>query len=111
MKNEQDYENNELLLLSADYDGKSKKALLKFYDPKNDNMVKWQDESDHLPYCIVKTENIDEKTKKEILQKDGVVRIEDVTKTDLSAAVVSIEGKISSLETKVNDLDPRMVPE
>ena len=30
MKNEQDYENNELLLLSADYDGKSKKALLKF---------------------------------------------------------------------------------
>ena len=60
MKNEQDYENNELLLLSADYDGKSKKALLKFYDPKNDNMVKWQDESDHLPYCIVKTENIDE---------------------------------------------------
>ena len=69
MKNEQDYENNELLLLSADYDGKSKKALLKFYDPKNDNIVKWQDESNHLPYCIVKTKNIDEKTKKKYYKK------------------------------------------
>ena len=83
MKNEQDYENNELLLLSADYDGKSKKALLKFYDPKNENIVKWQDESNHLPYCVIKTENIDEETKKEILQKDGVVKIENITKTDL----------------------------
>jgi len=83
MKNEYSNENTELLLLSATYNGESRKALLKFYDPKNKNILKWQDNSGHLPYCIVRTENITEETKKQISQTKGVVKIENSTKIDL----------------------------
>lgn len=39
------------LLVSATYDGASKKALLKFYEPESRSLYLWWDESEHKPYC------------------------------------------------------------
>lgn len=42
------------MLVSAAYDGASKKALLKFYDPKSKGLYLWWDETGHKPYCYSK---------------------------------------------------------
>ena len=42
------------MLVSAAYDGASKKALLKFYDPESKELYLWWDESGHKPYCYSK---------------------------------------------------------
>ena len=47
-------ENENMVLLSASYDGIEKKACLKFYDEKTDSIKLWYDSSGHKPYCLVK---------------------------------------------------------
>ena len=42
------------MLVSAAYDGVSKKALLKFYEPKSESLHMWWDETGHKPYCYSK---------------------------------------------------------
>ncbi|MCE2497947.1 MAG: DNA-directed DNA polymerase I [Nitrosopumilaceae archaeon] len=42
------------MLVSAAYDGVSKKALLKFYDPESKELYLWWDETGHKPYCYSK---------------------------------------------------------
>lgn len=42
------------MLVSAAYDGASKKALLKFYDPESKELYLWWDETGHKPYCYSK---------------------------------------------------------
>lgn len=42
------------MLVSAAYDGASKKALLKFYDPESTELYLWWDETGHKPYCYSK---------------------------------------------------------
>ena len=44
------------LLVSATYDGASKKAVLKFYDPEAQTLCLWRDETGHKPYCYSKLE-------------------------------------------------------
>ena len=39
------------MLVSATYDNISKKALLKFYEPKSQTLFLWRDETGHKPYC------------------------------------------------------------
>ena len=40
------------LLISATY--KNKKAVLKFYDPKSEKIILWEDKTEHKPYCYTK---------------------------------------------------------
>ena len=42
------------MLVSAAYDGVSKKALLKFYEPVSESLHLWWDETGHKPYCYSK---------------------------------------------------------
>ncbi len=42
------------LLVSATYDGDKRVAILKFYDPKNDVIRLWYDNTGHKPYCYTK---------------------------------------------------------
>ena len=39
------------MLVSATYDATSKSALLKFYEPKEQKIILWKDNTGHKPYC------------------------------------------------------------
>tara|TARA_B100000029_G_scaffold324890_1_gene317306 strand:+ start:36203 stop:38743 length:2541 start_codon:yes stop_codon:yes gene_type:complete len=74
-------DNENMVLLSASYDGNKKKACLKFYDEKTDTIKLWYDSSEHKPYCLVK-ENTDEKLLDTFKKEDKIV-IQETTKTNL----------------------------
>ena len=38
--------------VSATYDGRSRKALIKLYEPTNDQIYFWYDNTGHKPYCL-----------------------------------------------------------
>lgn len=42
------------LLVSATYNGDSKRAILKFYNPTDQRIYLWYDNTDHKPYCYTK---------------------------------------------------------
>ena len=42
------------MLVSATYDGMSKSAVLKFYEPTEQKLFLWKDEIGHKPYCYSK---------------------------------------------------------
>ncbi|MGB1429981.1 MAG: hypothetical protein ACPG6Z_05855, partial [Nitrosopumilus sp.] len=42
------------MLVSATYDGPSKSAILKFYEPTQQKLFLWKDEIGHKPYCYSK---------------------------------------------------------
>jgi len=44
------------MLVSATYDGTSRSAVLKFYDPESQKLILWLDETGHKPYCYSKLE-------------------------------------------------------
>ena len=37
--------------ISATYDGNTKKACIKLYEPKSKRIYKWYDNTGHKPYC------------------------------------------------------------
>jgi len=68
------------MLISAAYEGPSKKAILKFYHAESQSLFLWRDETDHKPYCYTKIEP-DELDS--ISGRNDVIRLESVTKRDL----------------------------
>ena len=49
------YQNLETsMLVSATYDGKKNAVILKFYNPKTQELKLWTDENEHYPYCYSK---------------------------------------------------------
>ena len=68
------------LLVSATYDGDKRLAVLKFYDPKRDRIVGWEDNTGHRPYCYTKW-SMDRLAA--IKARKDVVAIEEVQKLDL----------------------------
>lgn len=70
---------NPLLLVSATYEQPN--AVLKFYDPKTEDIVTWHDNTNHKPYCYSK---LDKKILDDLLgDRDDIISIEEVVKTDL----------------------------
>jgi len=68
------------MLVSATYDGTSKSAVLKFYDPESQKLILWLDEIGHKPYCYSKLE-LDEL---DFLQeREDILKIEKVNRQDL----------------------------
>lgn len=67
------------LLISAAYMGKTKKVILKFYDPESERIYLWEDKTGHRPYCFSKMapENLEF-----LSERDDVVGIETVKKID-----------------------------
>ena len=39
------------LLISAAYNSREKKAVLKFYEPESGRIFLWTDKTGHKPYC------------------------------------------------------------
>jgi len=68
------------LLVSATYNNQKNAAVLKFYDPKSQKIVLWDDQSGHKPYCYSKL-NPDELDF--LSDRDDVIKIETVGKHDM----------------------------
>src|SRR3989304_3913174 len=67
-----------LMLVSARYDGLENKIVLKFYDIENHKIVDWIDNTNHMPYCYSKTEDLDE-----LLLRDDVLEVKKEKKFDI----------------------------
>ena len=67
------------LLISASYNGKTKKVSLKFYNPESEKIYLWEDKTGHQPYCFSKMapEDLDF-----LSERDDVVEIKTVKKID-----------------------------
>ena len=67
------------LLISASYNGKTKKVSLKFYNPETEKIYLWEDKTCHQPYCFSKMapEDLDF-----LSERDDVVEIKTVKKID-----------------------------
>ncbi len=53
--------------VSASYDGRQKKAVVKLYDPESGQLYFWYDNTDHKPYCLTS------------LQKEDLEKFERIT--------------------------------
>jgi len=67
------------MLVSATYDGPSKSAILKFYEPTQQKLFLWKDEIGHKPYCYSKLtpEELDF-----LQEREDVLEIKTVKKHD-----------------------------
>ena len=68
------------MLLSATYDGNSKSAILKFYEPTSQKLILWKDEIDHKPYCYSK---LAPEELEFLRENDGVLDIKTTQKYEL----------------------------
>ncbi|MBI4258451.1 MAG: DNA-directed DNA polymerase I [Thaumarchaeota archaeon] len=68
------------LLISATYDGESKKAVLKFYDTDSNTIQLWTDNTDHKPYCYSK---LTVSELKDLRTRPDVVDLREEEKLDL----------------------------
>jgi len=71
------------VLVSAGYDGDKKKAILKFYEPKEQTIYLWEDNTNHKPYCLIRRDKASLGIFKELRNRKDVVGINDVEKLDL----------------------------
>ena len=71
------------ILISATYDGKLRKAVLKFYDIEKEQIYNWYDNKGHKPYCLVRSENLSDDVKRELLDRKDITTIQKIKKMDL----------------------------
>ncbi|MHA2393764.1 MAG: DNA-directed DNA polymerase I [Promethearchaeota archaeon] len=69
-------------LLSAGYDGASKKAYVRLYEPESQQIYLWYDNTNHLPYLITKQTPKEIRENSRILNHEGLLTLEEVTKYD-----------------------------
>ena len=67
------------LLISASYMGKTKKVILKFYNPENEKIYLWEDKTGHQPYCYSKMGPEDLEF---LSEREDVIEIKSVKKID-----------------------------
>ena len=68
------------MLVSATYDSNSKSAVLKFYEPKSQELFLWKDEIGHKPYCYsrLSPDELDF-----LQERDDILEIKTVQRYDL----------------------------
>ena len=70
-------------MVSATYDGDTRKAVLKFYDAKQERVWLWQDKTGHRPYCYTKLSESEIASSGVVVGRNGVLAIEPVKRRDL----------------------------
>jgi DNA polymerase I len=68
--------------VSATYDGKAKKALIKLYEPVSGQIYFWLDNTDHKPYCLTNLSPIELEKITRLMQHPGFDHFELVDKFD-----------------------------
>lgn len=69
-------------LLSAGYDGSLKKAYLRLYEPKSQQIYLWYDNTNHLPYLISKKKPDDIRENTRVVNLEGFLALEQTIKYD-----------------------------
>ncbi|KYH38534.1 MAG: DNA polymerase I [Candidatus Bathyarchaeota archaeon B23] len=69
-------------LLSAGYDGEAEKAFLRLYEPGEQRIYLWYDNTGHLPYCISKRPREELEHNEELVKHPGFLRLEEVKRYD-----------------------------
>ncbi|NWG09975.1 MAG: DNA-directed DNA polymerase I [Nitrososphaerales archaeon] len=99
------------LLVSSVYDGEAKVAVLKFYDPKDQRIRLWYDNTGHKPYCYSKLSmdrlkdlksrpdviELVQERKKDLLRDDATDLIKIVVKDPLAIGGTSSEKSIRNV--------------
>ncbi|MDG6926093.1 MAG: DNA-directed DNA polymerase I [Nitrososphaerota archaeon] len=109
---------DEGLLVSATYDGDKRLAVLKFYDPKRETVLRWEDNTGHRPYCYTKWEmdrlapvrsrkdvvSIEEEQRFDLLS-DSPIMVRKIVTTDPLAiggsSALSIRDQIDAWEADI----------
>lgn len=71
------------LLVSATYDGDTRKAVLKFYDARRERVWLWEDKTGHKPYCYTKLSDAEIASQGVAVGRNGVLSIEPAERRDL----------------------------
>jgi DNA polymerase I len=69
-------------LVSATYDGKEGKAMLKLYEPVSGQIYFWHDNTGHQPYCLTNLSQYELEKISRVVQHPGFDRFEIVEKFD-----------------------------
>jgi DNA polymerase I len=68
--------------VSASYDGRQRKAVIKLYEPQSGNMYFWYDNTDHKPYCVTNLKPQELQKFSRVLSHEGFERFEPTIKID-----------------------------
>ena len=68
--------------VSATYDGKTRKALIKLYEPTSDQIYLWYDNTGHMPYCLTNLSPYELEKINRLIRHPGFDRFEIVEKFD-----------------------------
>ena len=85
--------------VSATYDGKTRKALIKLYEPNSGQIYFWYDNTGHMPYCLTNLSPYELEKINRLIQHSGFDHFEIVEKFD-----PLLDGKVKV--TKVMAKDP-----
>ena len=69
-------------LLSAGYDGQQKKAYVRLYEPNEEQVYLWYDNTGHLPYLVSKKSAAELGENDRVVKHQGFVRFDESTKYD-----------------------------
>jgi DNA polymerase, archaea type len=73
---------NNCYLLSAGYDGLQKKAYVRLYEPREQQIYLWYDNTGHLPYLITKASPLEINKNDRVVKHPGFKRFEETVKYD-----------------------------
>jgi DNA polymerase I len=68
--------------VSASYDGRSRKAVIKLYEPKSGDIYFWYDNTGHKPYCLTNLSQRELGKMDRVVHHQGFVKFESVEKFD-----------------------------
>ena len=68
--------------VSAKYDGKEKKAVIKLYEPKSERIFFWLDNTNHKPYCLTNLKPDELKKIPRLMNHQGLDHFETLEKFD-----------------------------
>jgi DNA polymerase, archaea type len=85
--------------VSAFYDGRKKKAVIKLYEPVSEQIYFWYDNTDHKPYCLTNMTETQLRKVDRLMNHEGFDHFETLQKMD------PLENKMVSV-TKIVTGDP-----
>ena len=68
--------------VSASYDGRQKKAVIKLYEPESGEIYFWYDNTGHKPYCLTNLKKCDLEKIDRLVNHEGFDRFEILEKFD-----------------------------
>ncbi len=68
--------------VSASYDGRQKKAIVKLYEPESGELYFWYDNTGHKPYCLTNLKRCDLEKIDRLVHHEGFERFEVLEKFD-----------------------------